>query len=294
MITGEVIFFPILFLIVLLCCYVSSSIIINKLGNDGFSPRDQYYNLQSNNEDSYISMPAAWLNNVVYIQLDAVSFSSNQTYLIDLIDPNTVPEGSKVTIFNNVASSTDPTNNVVQLNFVMSPPCPSRYVFDNNNPQYTCAFCPDGTVYKTGFALCQIDPGGGDSEYAPSFTDPLFINVTLGAGQGVTLITHRYIPYTGFINSPSGGITFDLTPPEFQLRTWKLFQYLQPTCSKTMFCSTNNNLPTGCSDTNICPTQYNLQPTAAPNSGDPDVATQFCTFQKCNCPTGSFLPFCIV
>lgn len=290
----EFVFLPILFLITSVVCYLATSIMVNKLGIDGLGGNIQYYQEQSNAFSSFVDMPLDWLNEVVYIQMDALSLSTDQTFIVNLIDPNTVPEGSKVTIFNNLTSANNPVNNTVEISYILDPPCPSRYTFDNVAKPYTCGFCPPDQHYvhnPNNPAVCLYNSNDQPSSFNPLYTDPLLLKVTIGAGQGATFITHRFIPYTGFFNN--GSITFDLTPPEFQLRTWKLFQYIQPTCANTNFCSTNNNLPTTNCQSNLqCPNDYPLNQNAVPNSFDYDVTPQNCTYQLCNCPTGTKNPFC--
>lgn len=268
---------------------------VNKLGLENLNTNlPSYYTYQRNSFTSYVLMNDSWVNNVVYIQLDALALTTNQIFIVDLMDPNTIPEGSKVTIFNNLASSTNPVDNVVQINYILDPPCPARYVYDGTRDPVTCAFCPYGTHYNDG--TCIKDSDGTVSSTDPIYTDPLYITVALGAGQGATFIVHRYIPYGGFYVDSGGSITFDQTPPEMQLRTWRIFQYIQPVCNSTgvvSFCSSNNNIPSSnCTANNNCPSQFPATSNADPNTGDDDVTPQNCTYQLCDCSTGTLPPFC--
>lgn len=287
MISGEIIFFPLLSFITFILCYVASSIIINKLGSEGENDYDSYFLNVRDVVNNYSLMDETWLNQFVTVQFDNLNLTTSQVYYIDLIDPNTVGENSIVTIYNNPGSLNDPSYSVVQVNFSTEVPCPYNYVFDE--PNFRCAFCQEGYTFVPADNNCQKE---GSNSTTPIFAPPDYLQISLGSGQGVTLINSTYIPFGGFTQK-GGNIRFDYTPKELRKRKWKVLNYIQPKCKD--LCGSIYNATTNCGSNNQCPNFYfspGDPPTSNPNSLDDKAHSFNCNYQQCTCAQGHILPFC--
>lgn len=291
--TAEILFFPILSIVTLVTCYVAASIIVSNLGISGENANvDSFFVNERDAIENYFYMDSEWLNKNVYIQFDNVNLITAQTFYIDLIDPSTVPEGTKVTIFNNPGSTNDPNFNIVSVNFQPQNFCQYQYVYDDL--LFKCGYCQFGYTYThpniNNPPQCldeNQNPGN-----PPILIDPIFVLANLGSGQGVTLITHRSIPFAGFYIDNNNPIAFDLTPPALQLKTWKIFEYINNSCNDVCSNLPNSNLQGQCTNNTQCPNTYPLDPNSVPNTGDADTTAQQCLIQKCSCPNNTYLPFC--
>jgi hypothetical protein len=130
--------------------------------------------------------------------------------------------------------------------------------------------CPPGTTLTIEHSLSS--PAQGSVNIVAEN-----LSISLGRGQGITLISQRQIPFTG-VTYDEGAYGFSADIPEIQNLLWKPFQVYNADsnlmCSAfNLFSGVDSNIGTG-----GCPTGFTLAPSA-----DPDLNAPVCQSAKCVC-----------
>jgi hypothetical protein len=114
------------------------------------------------------------------------------------------------------------------------------------------------------------------------------INITLGRGQGVTLVSQarigtKFIELEGSTPKPP-----DLTPQELRTRQWKPWRYWPSSC--TDFCTSKNGVPdptpstaSRCVENQTCSSYTDGSNSSDKTDGITVVTGKDCRHFKCNC-----------
>jgi hypothetical protein len=233
---ADIVFFPLLTLVAVGVSAVAVAIVLGKRSSGGLVGTStggaSLVRFVSSAASSSLPVPLSWMNRVVYVSVDTAIGGSGAT--VELFAPNTVPDGTTLTIFN----------------------------------------APSSPVMGTVRVLYNVE-------------SPVVVNLALGRGQGVTLITQRGIPRLSITN---------LTPPEAQQREWRVFKMWQPQCGA--FCVSDNGVADAhhgvCSDAATCPALGSISGTgSAATTADENAPDLSCKALNCNCVAGRLGLYCV-
>lgn len=249
---GELLYTPLLVLVILIISALSVAIVISKRSSSGlinpissdspYSQRGatQIVHISTGGYNNTLNAPASWGNRVIYISADKADLGG--PFLVNLFDPTSVSDGTLISFFNSPLS-----------------------------------------IWPARVLITWV---GSASEYNlnPS------VRVSLGTGQGATLITSRRIGPHEFVQVGGSDILDpDLTPSELQPRDWLVHKYWDP--QGNVMCSSVNGC-TNCQSVNsaLFRVDNNVQSPCigAETNSDIGVTTGTnCISLICNCPEDS-------
>lgn len=246
---AETFYLPVFSIVTVLISYFAVSIVLTKLSNTGVlnvSDHGNWINIVSASERTGYFADTTLANKIVMVNLNQYTSGWELGFPFSLFDPSLVTEGTSLTIYNSPSSSVGSTVRVTYANVTPGVAPGSDQELCSTDGSTSCA-CPDVQAFCD-----QCDSTDCTKCKCSQVCNPrvnLHLNVTLGRGQGVTVVVQRRIPNN---NLSQTGTCFyiDLTPSELQPRDWMPVMYHAPDQTdayhgdQILVCSNYNNYAT--------------------------------------------------